>query len=59
VIEGIDYFHQNGIVHRDIKLENVFLSGTSEVKIADFGLNKVFKGQGAEALKTCCGTPGY
>jgi serine/threonine protein kinase len=59
VIDGIDYLHQRGIAHRDIKLENIFLTETAEVKIADFGLNKIFEGEDAEVLKTKCGTPNY
>jgi len=39
---GIDFMHQKGIVHRDIKLDNVLINRIEEeefnVKIADFGL---------------------
>jgi serine/threonine protein kinase len=59
VIEGLAYCHEKGVAHRDIKLENIFLSGATEVKIADFGLMKIFSGTGAEAMKTKCGTSNY
>ena len=31
--------HENGVFHRDLKFENILLSGTLELKIADFGLS--------------------
>ena len=33
----VDHLHQNGIVHRDIKLENVMVDKNSNIKLADFG----------------------
>ena len=38
---GIDAFHQKKILHRDLKAENIFLTGKlDEVRIGDFGLAK-------------------
>ena len=36
--EGVQYTHSRGIIHRDLKLGNMFLSEEMEVKIGDFGL---------------------
>jgi polo-like kinase 1 len=33
-----DYLHKNKIIHRDLKLGNLFLNDEMEIKIGDFGL---------------------
>ncbi|MCB0358023.1 MAG: serine/threonine protein kinase, partial [Bdellovibrionales bacterium] len=35
---GLDAIHRSGIVHRDLRLENIFLAGDGTVKIADFAI---------------------
>ncbi|MBA0864210.1 hypothetical protein Goshw_000632 [Gossypium schwendimanii] len=40
MLKGLNFFHSQGFVHCDIKLQNVLLFGNGDVKIADFGLAK-------------------
>jgi len=57
LIQGIKYIHSKGIVHRDIKLENILLDLNNIVKICDFGVGKLTK-KGQKLLDQC-GTPVY
>ncbi|XP_055963877.1 serine/threonine-protein kinase PLK1-like [Sorex fumeus] len=58
IILGCQYLHQNRVIHRDLKLGNLFLNEDLEVKIGDFGLATRVEYDG-ERKKTLCGTPNY
>eukprot|EP01127_Copromyxa_protea_P003314 TRINITY_DN13145_c0_g1_i1.p1 TRINITY_DN13145_c0_g1~~TRINITY_DN13145_c0_g1_i1.p1 ORF type:complete len:305 (-),score=84.33 TRINITY_DN13145_c0_g1_i1:49-963(-) len=59
LLDALSYLHNIGIVHRDLKLENLLLhkKGDLTVKLADFGLSRLFK-PGSQ-MYTACGTPFY
>lgn len=54
---AIAYCHEQGVVHRDIKLENVLLDEHCQVKLSDFGFTREF--ERGSLLETFCGTTGY
>lgn len=46
ILKGIHYLHSQGVVHRDLKLENILLKGqypNCDIKIADFGLSALVR----------------
>uniref|UniRef100_A0A8K9X459 Serine/threonine-protein kinase PLK n=1 Tax=Oncorhynchus mykiss TaxID=8022 RepID=A0A8K9X459_ONCMY len=58
LVKGCQYLHNNRVIHRDLKLGNIFLSDDMDVKIGDFGLATTIEFDG-ERKKTLCGTPNY
>ncbi|ESP04695.1 hypothetical protein LOTGIDRAFT_223730 [Lottia gigantea] len=57
-IEACQYLHNINVIHRDLKLGNLFLNDDLEVKIGDFGLATRLEYDG-ERKRTLCGTPNY
>lgn len=57
VVSAIDYCHSMGVIHRDIKAENLLLDHRLRVKLIDFGLSNQWVP--GELLKTFCGSPTY
>ena len=43
IILGLQYVHQKGVLHRDIKLDNILLTSEGDVKICDFGVSKLIQ----------------
>ena len=42
LIQGIEYCHMNGVIHRDLKPQNILISRDFRLKLADFGLARSF-----------------
>jgi serine/threonine-protein kinase OSR1/STK39 len=61
VLKSLAYFHENRQLHRDVKVGNILMNDTGEVKIADFGIaaNLLEEGHRKRARYTVIGTPCY
>lgn len=59
VLRGLAYLHNHGIIHRDIKLENVLWNELGQIKITDFGLCKHVGGSMGKAFSKFIGTAAY
>ena len=42
--DALEYAHKEGVIHRDIKPENILIDKQGRVKIADFGLSRIVRG---------------
>ncbi|KAL4507292.1 hypothetical protein ABPG72_002085 [Tetrahymena utriculariae] len=58
ILYSIKYLHDNRVIHRDLKLGNLFLSDKMQIKLGDFGLATKLDYEG-ERKRTICGTPNY
>ncbi|KAF9261697.1 Pkinase-domain-containing protein [Marasmius fiardii PR-910] len=58
LIGACHYMHTHQVIHRDLKLGNLFLDGNMNIKVGDFGLAALIENPG-ERKKTICGTPNY
>jgi len=70
VVQGLDYLHSNGVLHGDLKPDNLLIGADGRVKISDFGsscllpepaaaaLTASFQGTPAFAAPECCGPSG-
>nr|XP_046493020.1 hormonally up-regulated neu tumor-associated kinase homolog [Neodiprion pinetum] len=59
LVSALEHMHSRGIVHRDLKMENIMLQDPwkERIKIVDFGLSNMYTGE--SLLKTHCGSPEY
>jgi eukaryotic-like serine/threonine-protein kinase len=59
VARGLSFAHQNGIIHRDVKPQNVLLNGDGQAKVTDFGIARSLDTDGMTQTGAVLGTSNY
>lgn len=56
IVGAVRYLHKQNIIHRDLKLENVFLTKSGAIKLIDFGMSEQLKSKKQLSTRWCGST---
>lgn len=56
IVVSLEHIHNNGIIHRDVKPENIILDSSGYLHLTDFGIARIWNPNNAQDTS---GTPGY
>eukprot|EP01062_Namystynia_karyoxenos_P062908 TRINITY_DN55762_c0_g1_i1.p1 TRINITY_DN55762_c0_g1~~TRINITY_DN55762_c0_g1_i1.p1 ORF type:complete len:1039 (+),score=290.03 TRINITY_DN55762_c0_g1_i1:109-3225(+) len=59
ICQGLDYLHLHGIVHRDIKPDNILLDSMNEPRLTDFGVSQQTEAGDDQEIEDTQGTPAF
>ncbi len=59
ICDGLEAAHQQGVIHRDLKSQNIIINKSNQIKIIDFGLARSEHLDGMTATGLIMGTPEY
>jgi len=59
VARGLAFAHEQGLIHRDVKPQNVLLNGDGRAKVTDFGIARTLDVDGVTQTGTVLGTSNY
>ena len=59
ILLGLNYIHKNGIIHRDIKPQNIYIQNKHIICIGDFGIAKIANQIQTQTMTSIIGTPLY
>lgn len=62
VLDGLEYLHEQGVIHRDVKGANILIDKDGVAKLSDFGVSTKIKANassadGAQQQQSAVGTP--
>lgn len=59
VLNALEYAHEHGVIHHDVKPGNIFVLPNGSIKLVDFGFARIESSSTLNSIGTVMGSPGY